>query len=218
SILRAGEQPAYGWVPPGIHGYTPQSFDYRSLSMPERIARARKLYAQAGYSPRHPLAFELRYNSTEVNDRLAVAIASMWNEALGVEVRLTSEEFKSLLHDIDRRDVDLFVSSWAADYNDPYAFAEYLKSDFGVNLPHYRSKEYDALVDRAAASADPQRRTALLEQAERLALRDQPLIPIYFYVNKHLVKPRVEGWYDNPLNVVYSKDLAVVTTPPHSVQ
>ena len=31
-------------------------------------------------------------------------------------------------------------------------------------------------------------------------------MPLYFYVNKHLVSPRVTGWYDNVLNVVYSKD------------
>ena len=40
-------------------------------------------------------------------------------------------------------------------------------------------------------------------------LRDHPLLPLYFYVNKHLVKPEVEGWYDNVMNVVYSKDLAL---------
>jgi len=40
-------------------------------------------------------------------------------------------------------------------------------------------------------------------------LRDHPLMPLYFYVNKHLVKPEVAGWYDNVMNVVYSKDLAL---------
>ena len=40
-------------------------------------------------------------------------------------------------------------------------------------------------------------------------LADTPLLPLYFYVNKHLVSPKVAGWYDNVLNVVYSKDLAL---------
>mgnify|MGYP001764589862 CR=1 FL=1 len=35
----------------------------------------------------------------------------------------------------------------------------------------------------------------------------KPLLPIYFYVNKHLVKPYVTGWSDNVMNVQYSKDL-----------
>ena len=29
-VLRVGELPAYGWVPPGVDNYTSQSFDYRS--------------------------------------------------------------------------------------------------------------------------------------------------------------------------------------------
>jgi len=118
-------------------------------------------------------------------------------------------EFKSLLHDIDRGDVEVFRSSWIGDYNDAYTFAQYLKSDFGINLPHYRSAEYDEFLSKAAEQTDAVKRRALLENAERLMLKDHPLIPIYFYVNKHLVKPQVEGWYDNVMNVVYSKDLSL---------
>jgi len=84
-----------------------------------------------------------------------------------------------------------------------------LKSDFGINLPHYENPAYDSLLARAAGEFDITERRELLEEAERLALHDHPLIPIYFYVNKHLVKPEVDGWYDNVMNVVYSKDLGL---------
>jgi oligopeptide transport system substrate-binding protein len=208
-VLRVGELPAYGWVPPGIHNYTSQSFDYAATAIEARIAEARRLYQQAGYSAAHPLSFELRYNPGEVHTKLAVAIAAAWKDALGVDVQLRAVEFKSLLQDIDRGDVQMFRSSWIGDYNDAYSFLQYLKGDFGINLPHYRSPEYDALLERAAHSTDPAQRRDLLEQAERTALRDHPLIPIYFYVNKHLVKSRVTGWYDNIMNVVYSKDLGL---------
>jgi len=213
-VLRVGELPAWGWVPPGVDHYTSQSFDYRSAPLGERLREAQRLYAEAGFSREHPVRFELRYNSGEVHTKLAVAVASMWKEALGADVRLTQVEFKSLLQDIDRGDVEMFRSSWTGDYNDAYTFAQYLKSDFGVNLPHYSSAEYDALVTRAAAETDAGRREALLEEAERVALRDHPLVPLYFYVNKHLVKPEVLGWYDNVMNVVYSRDLAL-SAPAH---
>jgi oligopeptide transport system substrate-binding protein len=148
-----------------------------------------------------------------VHTKLALAIASMWKEALGAEVRLTQVEFKTLLQDIDRGDVELFRSSWVGDYNDAYTFAQYLKSDFGLNLPHYKSDKYDALLTRAAAGVDLAQRRALLEEAERVMLADHPLIPLYFYVNKHLVKPQVQGWYDNVMNVTYSRDLSLKGTP-----
>jgi oligopeptide transport system substrate-binding protein len=213
-VLRVGELPAYGWVPPGVDHYASQSFDYRRVPMAARIAQAQRLYREAGYSRDKPLRFELRYNAGEVHTKLAVAIASMWKEALGADVRLTQVEFKSLLQDIDRGDVEMFRSSWVGDYNDAYTFAQYLKSDFGVNLPHYSNASYDALLTSAAAQLDSQSRAALLEEAERVMLAEHPLIPLYFYVNKHLVKPQVAGWYDNVMNVVYSKDLAL-RAPAH---
>ena len=57
--------------------------------MAARISEAQRLYREAGYSRARPLSFELRYNAGEVHTKLAVAIASMWKEALGAEARLT---------------------------------------------------------------------------------------------------------------------------------
>jgi oligopeptide transport system substrate-binding protein len=208
-VLRVGELPAYGWVPPGVNHYDAQSFDYRGLPMDRRIAEAQRLYRETGYSHDKPLTFELRYNAGEVHTKLALAIASMWKEALGVEVRLTQVEFKSLLQDIDSGDVEMFRSSWVGDYNDAYSFLQVLQSDSGVNMPHYSNPRYDAMLRAAARQQDSLGRGALLEEAERVMLADHPLLPLYVYVNKHLVKPEVIGWYDNVMNVVYSRDLAL---------
>jgi oligopeptide transport system substrate-binding protein len=212
AVLRVGELPANGWVPPGTFNYTSQTFDYAAMPMEARIGAARKLLAEAGYSAGKPLNFELRYNNGEVHSKLAVAVASMWKEALGVEARLAGVEFKSLMQDVDRGDVDVFRLSWVGDYNDPYTFLQYLKGDFGINLPRYANPAYDQLLNEASQQVDPAARRQRLEAAERLALADHPLMPLYFYVNKHLVKPEVRGWYDNVMNVLYSKDLELVPT------
>ncbi len=209
SVLRVGELPAWGWVPPGILGYTPQTFEYASKTPAERIEAARALLAEEGFTREKPLSFELRYNTGEVHNKVAVAVASMWKEALGVDAKLAAVEFKSLFADVERREVDLYRLSWVGDYNDPYNFLQYLKSDFGINLPKYSSAAYDRLLAEAASQTDVAKRRELLESAERLMLADHPLIPLYFYVNKHLVKPEVRGWYDNVMNVVYSQDLSL---------
>jgi oligopeptide transport system substrate-binding protein len=208
SVTGRGEVPAYGWVPVGVADYASQAPQWAGLPFEQRVAEARRLYAAAGYSARKPLKTEIRYNMDESHTRLAVAIAAMWKEHLGVEASLVGEEFKVLLQNIDRHDVtQIFRSSWVGDYNDAYTFAQYLKSDFGLNLPGYHNPRYDALLTSAAAETDHVRRRALLEEAERVMLEDQPLLPLYFYVNKHLVKPYVKGWRNNVMNVQYSKNL-----------
>jgi oligopeptide transport system substrate-binding protein len=85
-----------------------------------------------------------------------------------------------------------------------------LQTGFGINLPRYSNPDYDDLLARAANQVDPGRRRALLQNAEQVMIADQPLIPLYFYVAKHLVSTRVMGWRDNAMNVVYSKHLAKV--------
>jgi oligopeptide transport system substrate-binding protein len=210
SVTGRGEMAAYGWVPVGVADYAAQKPSWASLPFAQRVAEAKRLYARAGYSAAKPLRTEIRYNMDESHTRLAVAIAAMWKEHLGVEATLVGEEFKVLLQNIDRHDVtQVFRSSWVGDYNDAYTFAQYLKSDFGLNLPGYRNPRYDDLLAGAAVEADRARRRELLEAAERLMLEDQPLLPLYFYVNKHLVKPYVKGWRNNVMNVQYSKNLTL---------
>ncbi len=209
TVTKVGELPAYGWVPPGTWNYSSQSFDYADRSMEAKLAEARQLYAAAGYSAAKPLKFELRYNVGESHSRLAVAVTGMWKDALGVQVKLNAVDMKVLQEEITARQMDMFRLSWIGDYNDAYTFLQYLKSDYGINLPHYRSVAYDALLLQGANEPDIAKRRAFLESAERLMLADHPIIPLYFYVNKHLVSPRVTGWYDNVMNITYSKDLSL---------
>jgi oligopeptide transport system substrate-binding protein len=208
AVTGTGESPAYTFVPPQTFNYSPPVPEYAAWTMPRRIAEARQLLADAGML-RAPPSIELRYNSNELHGRIAVAVARMWKEALGVETTLHAEEFKVLLQDIDHGNgTQVFRASWLADYDDAYGFLQVLQSGFGINLPHYSNAAYDDLLARAAKEIDAGRRRALLEDAERVMIADQPVIPLYFYVAKHLVSPQIRGWRDNPENVVYSRELS----------
>jgi oligopeptide transport system substrate-binding protein len=209
AVTGTGESAAYTFVPAQTLNYSPPVPEYASWPMPRRIARARELLADAGMLQLPP-PIELRYNSSELHSRIAVAVAGMWKQALGVDTTLHAEEFKVLLQDIDRGDVtQVFRASWLADYNDAYSFLQVLQSGLGLNLPRYANAEYDDLLARAANEIDAGRRRALLEHAEQVMIADQPLIPLYFYVAKHLVSAEVRGWRDNAMNVVYSKQLVI---------
>jgi oligopeptide transport system substrate-binding protein len=208
AVTGTGESPAYTFVPPQTFNYAPPLPDYAGWTMARRIAEARRLLAGAGLLQAPP-AIELRYNSNELHGRIAIAVARMWKEALGVDTTLRAEEFKVLLQDIEHgKGTQVFRASWLADYDDAYGFVQVLQSGFGINLPRYSNAAYDALLARASGEADAGKRRALLEDAERLMIADQPLVPLYFYVAKHLVSPQIGGWRDNPEDVVYSKELS----------
>jgi oligopeptide transport system substrate-binding protein len=207
-VTRGGEIAAYGWVPPRVGNYAGQRFPYAGWPREKRIRVARRLYRQAGYSKSKPLELEIRYNTSAAHQKIATVVASQWQNALGVRATLINEEWKVFLQNVQaKRLTEAYRASWVGDYNDAYTFAELLHSDFGLNGTGYASKAYDRLLDQAALEADENRRRDLLQQAERVLLADHPLIPIYFYVSKRLLKPYVEGYRDNIMDHHYTRYL-----------
>ncbi len=211
-IIGRGELPAYSWVPPGIENYEPAQFSYASLTQSERNSIARSLYAQAGYSEENPLRFELRYNTSDTQQRIALAVQSMWKDVLGAEVTLINEEFQVMLANIREREItQAFRSSWIGDFNDAQNFLGVLEPGAPSNMPGYDNQEYLELLRNASSNMDLERRSLLLKEAERVMLADHPVVPLYFYVSKHLVSTDVMGWGDNLLDYHYSQHLSLKT-------
>ena len=209
-VTGRGELPAYSWVPPGVANYEPRRLSFADLTQDERNALARRLLREAGFDADNPLQVELRYNTSDTHQRIALAIQSMWREALGVETTLINEEFQVLLANIRARELtQIFRSSWIGDYNDAHTFLSVMQGDSPSNMPGYANEEYDSLMQRAAGQVDPKARRLFLEEAERVLLEDHAVIPLYFYVTQHLVSPDVVGWEDNVLDYHYSRHLSL---------
>ncbi len=209
-VLGRGETPAYSWVPVGVNDYVPTVFSYADLTQDERNQIARRLYKEAGYSDENPLDVEIRYNTSDTHRAIAVAVQSMWRDALGFDATLVNEEFQVLLANMKARELtQVFRSSWVGDYDDAHTFLSVFLSDSPSNVPGYSSDEFDDLMLRASQQVDADLRRVYLEEAERVLLEDHAVIPLYFYVSKHLVSPRVEGWGDNFLDYHYSQHLSL---------
>jgi len=206
--LGFGQIGAYGFVPPGTANYRPQSWNWKSLPDAERIAEAKRLYASAGFSHEKPLHVRVLLSSNEVIQRTAIVIAAMWQEVLGVQSNLTTEEFQVFLqsrHDTSRWDVARLA--WSADFNDASNFLDVLRTKSSNNDMSYSNSLFDGQLNKATATIDPKEREQILESSERAMLKDYPMIPLYYFVSKRLVKPYLHGVQVNPLNHILSKTL-----------
>jgi oligopeptide transport system substrate-binding protein len=211
SSLAFGQSGAYGFVPPGTWNYSVQTWPWKDLADTERIAEAKRLYAQAGYSADAPLHLRLLFNANPVIRNTAIIIATMWKETLGIDTVLSEEEYRVFLqsrHDKSRWEVARL--GWTADYNDASNFLDIFRARSVNNDPGYSNPSFDAILDEAARAPDPNHRRELLENSERVMLADYPVVPLYFFVSKRLVKPFVQGVHANPLNRIASKTLRFV--------
>ena len=161
---------------------------------------AQKAYEEAGYSKDKPLKVELFYNTNDNHKKIAVAIASMWKQNLGVETELVNQEWKVFLNRRQNKETQVFRAGWIADYNDPYSFLELFGKASGLNDVGLDDAKYNELLEQASGEADPKKRFEQLAAAEKILVDDFAVMPIYTYVAKQLVKPYVKGFENNILN------------------
>ena len=191
-----GEVPASTFVPamlarltdyPGVEGigYDP--------------AAARERLALAGYpggkDPKTGEALEVSYgyNTNENHKKIAESVAKMLERNLGVKVRLFNQEWKTYLDRLKRREFELGRYGWIADYVDPMTFLDPFESDSAQNYSGWEDLLFDRLIKKARLEKNPKARYKLLRQAEERFMEALPAIPVYFYSQKLLIKPRVEG-------------------------
>ena len=209
-ILRAGEPAAYCIVPPGVVNYVKAACaDFGAWSAAVRASEARRLLAAAGYGPAKPLTVRLRYNSSDTQRKIALAVSAMW-QPLGVRTELLNSDLKTHQLALQQGDFDVARASWYAEDLDAISFLRLLDSRApALDVSRYKEPRYEALLDRADQSADLAQRARTMASAEAMVMAQQPIAPLYYYVSRRLISPRVRGWVDNPRGVHVNRYLSV---------
>lgn len=197
-LMRGGQQPAFSFVPPGVANYEPAKIpEWASWSFAKRQAEARRLLAEAGYGPGRPLKIEIKHRNSADPSLIMPAIQADWKE-IGVEARLAQNEPQIAYAAYRSRDFEVADAAWVADYNDPMSFLYLMNSTTGAqNYGDYNSPAFDALLKKADNEPDAKVRARYLAEAEQVMMNDAIVAPVFFYVNKNLVSPRVTGWVAN---------------------
>jgi len=195
NILKAGQQPAYNFVPP-LDGYTP------FIGEKENVAKAKQLLKEAGYPDGKGFpTLTILYNTSEGHKKIAEAIQQMWKKNLGIDVALENQEWKVYLDKQAKLQYQICRAGWIGDYPDPNTFLDMFVTGGGNNQTGYSNPKYDELVKKAAMEKDPKKRMAIFRQVEEIIMTDLPVMPIYFYVNILMWKPYVKGVYMNTLDL-----------------
>lgn len=212
-ILRLGDPPAYGIVPPGIANYPGgAAFDFKAMTYPARMALAESLMRAAGHGADNPLAVTLETTHDPDNNRVAAAFQAMVKP---IHVALSIRQIDQQVHyrNLQIGDYDIATAVWVADFNDASNFLDLLQSSSGNNYARHRNPQFDRLLAAAQTEPDAARRGRLLVDAERVALGDYPWIPWRFRLTQDLVQPYVKGWIANPRDYNRTRWLRIERKP-----
>ena len=191
-VLKGTASVAKGVLPPALPDYDPTltGLAYDPAKARELLASSR--YGAEGALPPIVLSVSGTSGYLSSQDR---AILSMLEENLGIEVTVEEVEWSYFLRDINERRYAFFAAGWIGDYPDSQNFIDLLfHSDSSQNHTGYSSPEVDELLERARIETDPEQRTELYRQAERLIVDDAPWIPLTHGAVYVLVKPHVKGY------------------------
>ncbi|BDG62149.1 peptide ABC transporter substrate-binding protein [Caldinitratiruptor microaerophilus] len=194
-ITKAGQIPALAYVPPGIPDvqgdFRKNGGDYLKDN---DVETAKKLLAEAGYPDGKGFPkLTILYNTSESHKAIAEAIQEMWKKNLGIEVNLTNQEWQVYLDTRTKLGYDIARAGWIGDYVDPMTFIDMFTSTSGNNDTGWKNPQFDDLVKRAKATGDQATRMQLMHEAEKLLMDQAVVMPIYFYVEVDLQKPKLKN-------------------------
>ena len=191
--------PEYSWV------------DY---PISKRNKMAQQLLEEAGYSETNPLVFSISYsNHRKVVTDLAIFMKSNWEKALGnlVKISLKGSEWKLYLQEISNKNFEMCRFGTTAEYNYPGTYLAYLlgNSQFNAN---YRNPLIDELYSKSLQCHTIDEHLKIQGEIIKILMNDYVVIPMHTSFHRTLLQGYLKGYYpeENPLNIVYSKDLEIV--------
>lgn len=198
-VTRSGQIVAHGFMPDGVTDHEGNPFnetagDYGVADKGD-IEAAKALLAEAGYPDGAGLPeIEILYNTSEGHKKIAEALQEMWKQNLGVNVKLTNQEWAVFQETTNNNQFDsLARRGWIGDYNDPQTMLEIFESNNGQNIGRYNSPEFDAEMAASRTTTGAERMEHLFK-AHDILMGDMPMIPVYYYSYPIMVQDSVEGW------------------------
>jgi ABC-type oligopeptide transport system substrate-binding subunit len=207
-VLAGAVVPADRILPTGLLGtqlpIKPLNFD---------AAAAKAALATAGYAdPKSFPEVTLAYGQEGDNETVVQALQSMWQQNLGINVKLQSYELATFSKNLDTtyytptEGLQFYYSIWGADYPDPQNFLSLLlRTDMPYNNGHFSDQQFDKLTaaaDQLGDRAEIERRLQLYNQAEQIAIDKVAWLPVFYPKFSILLHTRVQGMAITPQGLI----------------
>lgn len=183
---------------PKLPGFTTDLANESNLTFDK--AKAKQLWAEANKIQPWSGTVTLSYNADGDHKPWVTAVVNQWVNNLGIKATAgaipTFDQFRTKI--TDRTLKTAFRTGWYPDYP---LISNYLVQVFGTkagaNDADYSNKQFDALMAKAATTADDSARYKLIAQAQGILLGDLPAIPLWNYGATGVAAKGVKGFTFN---------------------
>lgn len=164
----------------------------------EDIEEARKQFEiglqEMGLSREAFPPLTITYSQQANRKQLAEYLQQVWSKALGIKVQTQALEWNVLRSNLEKGLYEISGSFEAAFYNDPLEIFEKYASLNPCNFSRWVNQSFKEKVALAKEEGDPERRKALLSEAEQILIDQMPFIPISSDVFQFAHQPNLRGY------------------------
>ncbi|CQD05060.1 periplasmic dipeptide-binding lipoprotein DppA [Mycobacterium europaeum] len=193
-IFNGTRSPARDFTASSLPGFDPHIPGNDALDF--KPERARQLWAQANAISPWSGRYSIAYNADSGHQEWVDAVANSIKNVLGIDaVGAPHPTFAGFRTQITNRTIDTaFRAGWIGDYPSMIEFvAPLYATGAGSNDVGYSSREFDAGLAAAEAAPNLQRADVLVNEAQRILLRDMPAVPLWYYIAVVGWSPQVSG-------------------------
>ncbi len=193
-VRALGERASDSLVPEAVLDYPERgSTDHANWPMSRRLAEAKTLAEALSLSRSRPQRLTAIFSSNNLTQRTFLALDAMW-APLGVRLDLRGLESRAYSLALNQGEFDLMDYSPFSAVQSATSFIGRFQSGSFLNYSRYANAEVDRLIALAETQQVPTERARYYRDAERLLLRDLPVIPLYSGITHRLIGARVRGW------------------------
>ncbi len=175
-------------LPSNIFGYSEELEADAIVYDPEA---AQATLAEAGFGSDNPLSVTILTSTFPTFQSIATVIQAQW-AAVGVNAEVEVLDFSVVRDMAIEGDYDMLVTRW--DWNDADVLRRYLGTESipSTNRFAYSNPELDELFMLGRQEFDPEARTAIYADVQRIIQRDLPILSLYWPVTQVVYNNRLQ--------------------------
>ncbi len=162
--------------------------------------RARELLSDAGFPNGFDLTVDVTNNMFANDVELGQAVAQLLSQ-VGINAEARARPASLFFEDVNANNLDFFIVGW---FDGAFDFGRTAKNllvtDAVFNGNLYSNPQFDELIQQSDQVLDRAEREAVLQEANRVAMDDVALVPLYYEADlwgkdtELAFQPRSDGW------------------------
>ena len=189
-----------GFIPKGLPGHA--SNDFTAYDSSKAALLVKEFKEKTGLKPKITLSTDANY--VDICEYLQREL-----QKIGIDIKIDVMPPATLKQARSSGKLEMFRSSWIADYPDAENYLSLLYSKnfspTGPNYTHFSDPEFDVLFEKSFEISNPRKRAEIYQKMDSIAMKKHPMILLYYDQVIRFSQKNVEGLSINPINLLNLK-------------